>query len=35
MGASFYGHKPLFHIHDRRVRIEREKFGIPHLAEIP
>ena len=35
MWASFYGHKPLFLIHDRKARIEREKFQIPDLAEIP
>jgi len=35
MWASFYGNKPLFLIHDSKVRIEREKFGVADLAEIP
>ena len=33
--AAFYGNKPLFLVRDPGVRIEREKFSIPDLAEIP
>jgi hypothetical protein len=35
MWASFYGNKPLFLIRDGQARIEREKFAISDLAEIP
>lgn len=33
--ASFYGNKPLFHIMDSKTQIEREKFSVSFLAEIP
>ena len=35
MWASFYGHKPLFHIHGIEARIKREEFSVPDLTEIP
>jgi hypothetical protein len=35
MWASFYGNKPLLVIRDRETRIEREKFYVPDLTEIP
>ena len=33
--ASFYGNKPLFHLRDKAARIERDKFVISDLAEVP
>ena len=35
MWASFYGNKPLFLIRDVKAPIEREKFSVADLAEIP
>ena len=33
--ASFYGDKPLFHLHESNDRVERERFTISDLREIP
>ena len=33
--ASFYGGKPLLHLRDSKDRIEREKFRVSYLEEVP
>jgi hypothetical protein len=33
--ASFYGNNPLLHLHNSDARIERERFRVSDLAEIP
>jgi len=33
--SSFYGNKPLFHLMSRADRVERERFTVSYLAEIP
>lgn len=33
--ASFYGNKPLYHLRTGDDRVEREKFRVSHLEEIP
>ncbi len=33
--ASFYGNKPLLHLPDRHVEVERASFKVADLAEIP
>ncbi|GFO61612.1 hypothetical protein GMST_39370 [Geomonas silvestris] len=33
--SSFYGNKPLFHLMSRDDRVERERFTVSYLAEIP
>src|SRR3989442_1140071 len=34
-GASFSGHKPLYHLHDGNARLERSQFRVSDLREIP
>jgi len=33
--ASFYGNKPLFHLTDLDGHVERERFRVSYLAEVP
>jgi len=33
--ASFYGGKPLFHLRDSTARVERDKFSVSDLREVP
>ena len=33
--ASFYGDKPLFHLHDKDDRLERGRFSVSDLKEVP
>jgi len=33
--ASFYGDKPLFHLTDISAHVERERFHVSYLAEVP
>ena len=33
--ASFYGNKPLLHLQDRHGEVERARFRVANLAEVP
>ena len=33
--ASFYGNKPLFHLYRGETRVERDRFRVSDLAEVP
>jgi hypothetical protein len=33
--ASFYGNKPLFHLRDKDAKVERGKFSVSYLGDVP